>query len=864
MNEFKNIMRKFSEEKSIRISLILLISVIISLNLFGILPEKSIFIILGFLIILMLMKKITDIDLILYSLILPSELYTFIAIGIAILSILIRIYINDIDLKQLINDIIKDKFLIVLFSIIGVSAIISFISTGIIFNGIVSVGYLLVMIFIFKIVKIDKYSFNDLTLIMDNIFMVEVIIFVPLMIMDIVKFGGIRSGDMYKGSFGNAHMLCLWLIWYGIITFIKYKNSIHNENKYFVFGKLIILALMIYLTDGKHLWLAVVLAIIAYAIMYAMKSLRSSITFIVGVIIIIGLFAVTNIVKIESVKENISSKSSYSIYLYDSPFNTKFEYFDSTLNEKLKGHNILVGYGPGQYGSRVANLRAYEYMAKSEGIAIQLSKVLPPYVLEEYKDQASKYNEEFVEFIPNMSAVLAYPFSSLIAMIAEVGMLGVIAYLLFFNSIASRARVKEGHFIVGVLLFLMIFDSYFEMTSGITIFWIIMGILQNPIKSNENTVDKKKKILIAQYSLGGGGAEKVLIDILNNVDYSKYEISIFLLRKEGVYLNQLNKNVNILTPMNNVNFKNNKLNDKLNDVRFLFIKFLPKVVHKLVVGNEYDVEIAFVEGLTSKFIVDSCNKKSKKIAWVHIDLEKYKPIKEFFQKRFYPKFDLIACVSEDSKRVFEKLYPSLSNKTKVVYNLIDSKKIIELASEEVKFIEEVPTIIGVGRLSIQKRFDVLIKAHKLLIDDGIKHKLLILGEGNKKNELESLINELGVKETVDLHGFVNNPYKYIKKSKVFAMSSDFEGLPLVVCESLVLGKPIVSTRCTGPTELLADGEYGLLVDCDDEKQLKESLKLVLTDEKIADYYSKKSLERSIIFDTKEAINNIYDIFELEV
>ena len=702
---------------------------------------------------------------------------------------------------------------------------------------------------------------------MNNIFIIQAVVFIPLIIMDINGSGRITSGDLYKGTFSNAHMLCLWLIWYSIVIFIKYKDSIHKLNKILVALKLILLSTMIYLTDGKHLWIATILALIMYGIISKFKYLKKIDVIIVGVIIILGLFTVTNISKLDEFKQTITKKSSYiSMYMYKKPFNTKFEYIDATLNDKLNGYHLLIGYGQGQYGSRIANLRAYEYMSKSDGLATQLSKVLSPYVLEEYKDQASKYDEKFVGFIPNMSAVLAYPFSSIIAIIAEVGVLGFIAYLIFFNSIANKAKVKESHLIVIIILLLMIFDSYFEMTSGIGMFWIIMGTLSVPMKIDDQDKkrQKKKKILIAQYSLGGGGAEKVLIDILNNVDYSKYEIDIFLLRKEGVYLNKVNRNVNIIAPMGNINFKNEKANKFLNDFRFSLVKFLPKIVHRLVVGNEYDIEIAFVEGLTSKFIADSCNKKSKKIAWVHIDLEKYKPIKEFFQKRFYPKFDLIACVSEDSKRVFEKLYPNLSDKTRVVYNLIDSKQIIGLANEEIEFDEEIPTIIGVGRLSIQKRFDVLIKAHKLLIDDGVNHKLLILGEGEKREELQLLINKLKVNETVDLHGFVNNPYKYVKKSKVFAMSSDFEGLPLVVCESLVLGKPIVATRCTGPSELLANGEYGLLVDCDDEVQLKDALKSMLTDDSLCEYYSNKSLERSKIFDTKEAINNIYNLFELEV
>ncbi len=857
-------MLNWQKEKKLRVTCITLVSIMMIFINANLLPERAIFIIVGFLTVLLLMNKINGIDFIIYSLILHSELYNFIGIGIGLLSIGIKVLKKDIKIKSLIKDIQNDKSLLILLSIIGISTIISMISTGIILNGVVSIGYLLIMLSIFKLIKFNKYTFEDLALTMNNIFIIEAIVFVQLIIMEISVSGRIKSGDLYKGTFSNAHMACLWLIWYSIILFIKYKYSIHKLNGKLIIFKVVALSIMLYLTDGKHLWLAVILALIAYGIISIFKSLKKIDVIIVGIIIVLGLFVVTNVSKSEKFKQTISNKSSYiSMYMYKEPFNTKFEYMNATLNEKLKGYHFLIGYGQGQYGSRIANLRAYEYMAKSEGLAKKLSKIVSPYVLEEYKDQASKYNEKFVEFIPNMSAVLAYPFSSIISIIAEVGMLGFIAYLMFFNSIANRSKVREAHLIVIILLFLMIFDSYFEMTSGIGMFWIMMGTLSVSlkIKNEDEKIVKKKKILIAQYSLGGGGAEKVLIDILNNLDYSKYEISIFLLRKEGVYLNKVNENVNVIAPIGNINFKNEKANKLLNDFRFALIKFMPKIVHRLVVGNEYDVEIAFVEGLTSKFIADSCNKNSKKISWVHIDLEKYKPIKEFFQKRFYPKFDVIACVSEDSKRVFEKLYPNLKDKTRVVYNLINSKQILELANEEIEFNEEIPTIIAVGRLSIQKRFDVLIKAHKLLLDDGINHKLLILGEGDKRDELQLLINNLNVNETVDLHGFVDNPYKYIKKSKVFAMSSDFEGLPLVVCESLVLGKPIVATRCTGPTELLDNGEYGLLVDCDNEVQLKDALKSILMDDSLCEYYSNKSLERSKIFDTKEAINNIYNLLD---
>ena len=203
---FKNLIKtmlNWQKEKKVRVSCIILISIIIMFINANVLPEKAIFIIVGFLILLLLMNRINAIDFIIYSLILPSELYNFIGIGIGLLSIGIKVLKKDIKIKHLIKDIQKDKSLLILLSIIGISTIISMISTGVIFNGIASIGYFLIMLSIFKLIKFNKYTFKDLVLTMNNIFIIQAVVFIPLIIIDINGSGRITSGDLYKGTFSK-------------------------------------------------------------------------------------------------------------------------------------------------------------------------------------------------------------------------------------------------------------------------------------------------------------------------------------------------------------------------------------------------------------------------------------------------------------------------------------------------------------------------------------------------------------------------------------------------------------------------------------------------------------------------------------
>lgn len=492
MMENKIILEKLKE--NMRLIGLGICTLIIILVRISILPQSFMFAILAILLGLLYKNKINEIDLILYSLIFPSELYVFIGLGLGILIYILKVTFKYRDLESFKNEIISNKYIILWGVTIAISTVVSIIRTKSILNNLISIVYMMIMLTIYIISKYDKYDFNKLIRNMNEIFFLQLILVVIQGILQIQSIGYIVSGDQYIGSFSNAHMFCAWLIWYGILITIKDIAYIRMLNKndismlkdsriWLIVLRDIVFLIVFYLTDGKHLWIAVAIAIIYWAITLFFKKLRLYSVIILGITILIGLYVTTNIATMPFVKSYINNNMyEYGRYIYEEPLNTKFGYFDETLNENVKGINFIIGFGPGQYGSRVANLRAYEYMAKTDGLAIKLSKILTPYVSYEYKDQASKYNEEFVEMIPNMSAVLAYPFSSIMALFAEVGIIGYIAYLLLLNSTTIKINKKANSLLAIIFIVLMIFDSYMEMTTVVSMFWLTAGVLQKPIK----------------------------------------------------------------------------------------------------------------------------------------------------------------------------------------------------------------------------------------------------------------------------------------------------------------------------------------------------------------------------------------------
>ncbi|WP_294095016.1 glycosyltransferase [uncultured Cetobacterium sp.] len=372
----------------------------------------------------------------------------------------------------------------------------------------------------------------------------------------------------------------------------------------------------------------------------------------------------------------------------------------------------------------------------------------------------------------------------------------------------------------------------------------------------------KRKVLIVIDSLTGGGAEKVLYDILKRLDKDKFIIDVFLFSKSGVYLERVKKEINKVYGFDPKIKDKTKLISLIKNRWRKIYRFL--VLKKMIplLPNNYDVEIAFLEGESTKFISERKN-KAKKIAWIHTDLAKHRVLSKEVEKEVYKGIDKIICVSNDSKNNFIEIYPEFKEKVEVIYNLIAKDEILEKSSELNEKANQPTkiTIISVGRLISVKGYDILLKAHKINLNLDLDYNLRILGEGSLKDELLQYIKQSKIENNTEILEFKENPYPFMKNADIFVLSSRYEGLPLVLCEALVLGLPIISTNCVGPKELLKNGEIGKIVEVEDVENLALAIRELIEDEEKRIYYSKMSKDRAKIFDESETIRKIEVILQ---
>ena len=280
---------------------------------------------------------------------------------------------------------------------------------------------------------------------------------------------------------------------------------------------------------------------------------------------------------------------------------------------------------------------------------------------------------------------------------------------------------------------------------------------------------------------------------------------------------------------------------------------------KKLKNRNYDVEIAFLEG-NSTVLIANRNSRAKKISWIHTDLLKHRVINKSLEKKSYEKMDKVICVSEDSKKSLLKLYPELENKVQVICNPIDQNNILQKANEKLKFNKKKINMITIGRLIKIKGYDILLQSHNKLIKKGIEYNLIILGEGEERKNLEKYIKQNNLENNTQLLGFKENPYPYLKQADIFVSASRYEGYPLVLCEAICLGKPIIATNCTGPKEILENGKYGLIAEVENVEDLAEKMEELILDKKLREKYSDLSKERARIFNIKKTLEEIESLF----
>ena len=331
----------------------------------------------------------------------------------------------------------------------------------------------------------------------------------------------------------------------------------------------------------------------------------------------------------------------------------------------------------------------------------------------------------------------------------------------------------------------------------------------------------KTKILFFHFDLGNGGAEKVLVNLLKCLDYQKYDVTLYLLFKYGVNLPSLPSNVRLLYLFDRKPFRG---------IIHLLKLLSPEVWHRLLIKEEYDIEIAYLEGAPTRIVSGCPNKGAKLFSWVHIQVDKrffapYRSLNE--AKKAYQRFNKILFVSEFAKQDFLSKTGWKELPMAVCHNVIDIDD-IKCKSKETINIKLLPpnlNLCSVGRLTEQKGYIRLVNVLGELKDRITSDwQLYILGQGEQKHLLEEAILDNGLQEHIHLLGFDINPYKYVSKMDLFICSSYKEGYSTAVTESIVLGTPVITTECSGMSEILGDSGAGIIVENSDE-----GLKAVLED-----------------------------------
>lgn len=375
----------------------------------------------------------------------------------------------------------------------------------------------------------------------------------------------------------------------------------------------------------------------------------------------------------------------------------------------------------------------------------------------------------------------------------------------------------------------------------------------------------KKKILFMINSLHGGGAEKVLQTILNNINLAEYDITLYSVNEdephdkypEGITIRHIFKQ----KATSAIGRFFLKLTNKLK--LFIYYHFSAQVFYRLFVRGVYDTEIAFIEGYATRIISGSNNKRSKKIAWVHCNLQDdhwtsiaYRDDTE--EADTYNRFSTIVCVSNDTKDNLKLRFPSLNNVI-TIYNPIDDQAIRQYKVANHASHHNSPIrLISLGRLVHQKGYDRLLPIIKRLHDEGHNIHLTILGDGEGRLTLEQYIREHKLSGVISLPGYIDKPYKTMAESDIFVCSSRSEGYSTAITEALILGLAVVTTKCNGTQELLGDNEYGIITE-NNEDALYLGIASLISSLELIEHYKQQSSIRGSFFSLSNLIENIKEI-----
>lgn len=352
---------------------------------------------------------------------------------------------------------------------------------------------------------------------------------------------------------------------------------------------------------------------------------------------------------------------------------------------------------------------------------------------------------------------------------------------------------------------------------------------------------KKPSILFVHPDLRGGGAEKVLVNLLNSMDADKYEIHLLTYFKEGVNRKDLSPAIKQRYIFKKV-FRGWSVLQKL---------FSPRQLYKLFIREQYDVIIAYLEGVPTRMVSGCPHKQTKLVSWLHIDLKNfgiekiYRSLTEM--KQCYSKFDRVVAVSNRALESFFEQCALDRQYGEVIHNVVNTDLVVTNGKQQLSnpiLSDECINICSVGRLTRQKGYKRLLKALSKIVTAYPKTHLYLIGTGELKEELQNQVDSLKLNSHVSFLGFQQNPHQFVSKCDLFVCSSYEEGYSTAVTESIILGTPVLTTACAGMDEILDNGQTGMIVENSTEGIYQGLFDLLSQPELLSNYADKTRCKSS--------------------
>lgn len=360
------------------------------------------------------------------------------------------------------------------------------------------------------------------------------------------------------------------------------------------------------------------------------------------------------------------------------------------------------------------------------------------------------------------------------------------------------------------------------------------------------------KVLFLIHDLGQGGAEKVLVNLVNNLDRSRFDISVISLFGGGVNEQFLKKDIHYRTVCSKEIPGNSK-----------WMKlFSPKQLHSMCIKEHYDIEISYLEGPSARIISGCPDENTKLVSWIHVEQHTKEKLAASFRNfteavNCYNKFEQIACVSQFVKKDFCKIL-NFKRNCDVLYNTIESEMIRCQSRENVEELSEDGRIrlIAVGTLKESKGYDRLLRIIKRLNGEHYPIHLYILGIGPQQTDLEQYVKKHRLNDVVSFLGYQTNPYKYVARCDLFVCASHAEGFSTAATEALILGVPVCTVEVSGMKEMLGEhNEFGIVTE-NSEEALYEGIKGFITKPQMLLEYKMKAQERGKSFSTENTVREV--------